>query len=54
MKGFKSHLPIKFCVVCKKPMQWRKSWAKNWDLVKYCSTKCRSEIKKIRQVKPSA
>jgi nucleoid-associated protein YgaU len=22
-------------------MEWRKSWAKNWDAVKYCSYKCR-------------
>jgi nucleoid-associated protein YgaU len=23
-------------------MEWRKSWAKNWDEVKYCSDRCRS------------
>jgi hypothetical protein len=28
-------------------MEWRKSWAKNWDEVKFCSDKCRS-------AKPSA
>jgi hypothetical protein len=22
-------------------MEWRKSWAKNWDSVKYCSDRCR-------------
>ncbi|MTA52317.1 MAG: DUF2256 domain-containing protein [Actinobacteria bacterium] len=22
-------------------MTWRKSWAKNWDQVKYCSDSCR-------------
>ncbi|WP_348680598.1 MULTISPECIES: DUF2256 domain-containing protein [unclassified Limnobacter] len=22
-------------------MTWRKSWAKNWDDVKYCSEACR-------------
>jgi hypothetical protein len=22
-------------------MEWRKSWAKNWDAVKFCSDKCR-------------
>jgi hypothetical protein len=22
-------------------MSWRKSWAKNWDQVKYCSDACR-------------
>jgi len=24
-------------------MTWRKSWAKNWDEVKYCSDACRSK-----------
>lgn len=23
-------------------MHWRKSWAKNWDAVKFCSDKCRA------------
>ena len=23
-------------------MEWRKSWAKNWDEVKFCSDRCRS------------
>ena len=41
LKGFKSKLPTKECVVCHKPMQWRKSWSKNWENVKYCSEKCR-------------
>lgn len=37
----KSELPVKTCVACKRPMVWRKSWAKNWDAVKYCSERCR-------------
>ena len=32
-KGNKSFLPSKVCVVCKKEMTWRKSWAKNWESV---------------------
>ena len=24
-------------------MEWRKSWAKNWDSVKYCSDGCRAQ-----------
>lgn len=32
----------KICVACGRPMEWRKSWAKNWDAVKYCSDRCRS------------
>jgi hypothetical protein len=37
----KAELPSKMCVVCGRPMVWRKSWEKNWDEVKYCSDKCR-------------
>ncbi|MBY0268174.1 MAG: DUF2256 domain-containing protein [Burkholderiales bacterium] len=37
----KSELPVKTCAVCKRPMVWRKSWAKNWTTVKYCSERCR-------------
>ncbi|MEW6204805.1 MAG: DUF2256 domain-containing protein [Pseudomonadota bacterium] len=40
-KGNKSYLPSKPCVVCAKEMTWRKSWAKNWGDVKYCSDACR-------------
>jgi hypothetical protein len=42
-KGNKSFLPSKTCLVCGKEMTWRKSWAKNWDEVKYCSDACRSK-----------
>jgi hypothetical protein len=42
-KGNKSFLPSKTCLVCGKAMAWRKSWAKNWDQVKYCSDACRSK-----------
>jgi len=37
----KGDLPVKDCLVCGKPMVWRKKWAKNWDEVKYCSDRCR-------------
>lgn len=40
-KGNKSFLPTKVCLVCCKEMTWRKSWAKNWEEVKYCSDACR-------------
>jgi hypothetical protein len=45
-KGNKSYLPSKPCVVCGKPMTWRKSWAKNWTQVKYCSDACRRKAPK--------
>ena len=41
VKGLKRQLPVKTCEVCQRPMSWRKSWAKNWDEVKYCSDACR-------------
>jgi len=41
-RGNKAHLPSKPCVVCGRPMSWRKAWAKNWDTVKYCSNACRA------------
>ena len=40
-KGNKQSLPSKICVACRRPMTWRKSWARNWDEVKYCSDACR-------------
>jgi hypothetical protein len=39
--GNKSFLPSKLCSVCGRTMTWRKSWAKNWQEVKYCSDACR-------------
>ncbi len=40
-KGNKAFLPSKFCAACGREMTWRKSWAKNWEAVKYCSDACR-------------
>ena len=41
-KGNKAALPSKICIVCGREMTWRKSWAKNWGEVKYCSDACRA------------
>ncbi|WP_395058532.1 DUF2256 domain-containing protein [Polaromonas sp.] len=41
-KGNKAALPRKLCSACGREMVWRKSWAKNWDAVKYCSDACRA------------
>jgi len=41
-KGNKQDLPQKPCAVCGRAMSWRKSWAKNWDNVLYCSDRCRA------------
>jgi hypothetical protein len=45
-KGNKTALPSKPCTQCGREMTWRKSWAKNWAEVKYCSDACRSKAKK--------
>ena len=42
-KGNKAALPSKPCLVCGRPMTWRKAWARNWAQVKYCSDRCRSQ-----------
>lgn len=39
----KVNLPQKVCVVCQLPFLWRKKWKKNWNEVKYCSDKCRTD-----------
>jgi hypothetical protein len=48
-KPTKSNLPEKPCEHCRRPMAWRKAWAKNWAEVKYCSDRCQAEAKRIRQ-----
>lgn len=40
-RGNKASLPSKPCLACGRPMSWRRSWAKNWAEVKYCSERCR-------------
>jgi hypothetical protein len=40
-KGNKQSLQSKLCAVCGRSMTWRKTWAKNWDSVLYCSNACR-------------
>ncbi|MEC8460301.1 MAG: DUF2256 domain-containing protein [Bacteroidota bacterium] len=48
MKGNKSYLDQKICIICEKPFTWRKKWSKNWENVKYCSSKCKSQ-KKLKE-----
>ena len=42
-KGNKAALPSKPCLVCGRPMSWRRNWAKNWAEVKVCSDACRKQ-----------
>jgi hypothetical protein len=37
----KANLPVKVCLVCGLPFNWRKKWEKNWEEIKYCSERCR-------------
>ena len=32
----------KICKTCGRAFKWRKRWAQDWDVVKYCSEACRS------------
>ncbi|NBV74819.1 MAG: DUF2256 domain-containing protein [Methylococcaceae bacterium] len=34
-------LPSKICLVCQRPFNWRKKWARDWENVRYCSERCR-------------
>ena len=36
-------LPEKLCATCGRPFAWRKKWAAEWEAVRYCSKRCRSE-----------
>jgi hypothetical protein len=38
----KGDLPSKLCAACGRPFTWRKKWAKDWEMVKYCSDTWRS------------
>jgi hypothetical protein len=40
-RGNKAALPSKPCVHCGRTMSWRRSWAKTWAEVKFCSEACR-------------
>ena len=31
----------KVCAACGRQMTWRKSWAANWERIRYCSERCR-------------
>jgi hypothetical protein len=42
----KADLPQKTCPVCQRPFTWRRKWARDWDRVVYCSTRCRRAPKR--------
>ncbi|MBX9911646.1 MAG: DUF2256 domain-containing protein [Beijerinckiaceae bacterium] len=41
----KGDLPQKTCLHCARPFTWRKKWERVWDEVKYCSERCRREVR---------
>jgi hypothetical protein len=42
MRGVKKqHLPEKTCAACGRRFAWRRKWARDWPVVKYCSDACR-------------
>ena len=45
----KSNPPRKVCIVCGRPMTWRKKWALTRQGVKFCSDRCR----KLRKKQPA-
>ncbi|MAR58933.1 MAG: DUF2256 domain-containing protein [SAR92 bacterium MED-G29] len=42
----KSDLPTKLCVACNRPFAWRKKWARCWEEVKFCSKRCKSDVRR--------
>ena len=49
MAHAKPHLPTKTCPVCERPFAWRKKWARDWERVVYCSTRCQREAANARR-----
>ncbi len=33
----------KICKTCGRTFEWRKRWAQDWDIIKYCSDACRGQ-----------
>ena len=42
----KGDLPSKICEFCQKPFNWRKKWSRDWETIRYCSQRCKSDAKK--------
>jgi hypothetical protein len=39
----KENLPVKNCIICKRPFTWRKKWERSWEQVKFCSEACKKK-----------
>ena len=42
----KGYLPTKPCACCGRPFAWRRKWAKDWNEVRYCSDRCRTQARR--------
>lgn len=42
----KGDLREKPCEYCQRPFAWRKKWERDWDNIRYCSQRCKSDAKK--------
>ncbi|MBS9404892.1 DUF2256 domain-containing protein [Halomonas sp. TRM85114] len=45
----KSELPSKICLECERDFVWRRKWARCWDEVRFCSERCRREVRRARR-----
>lgn len=45
----KENLPVKTCVVCGRPFNWRKKWERVWDEVTTCSKSCNRQRREEQQ-----
>ncbi|WP_307725214.1 MULTISPECIES: DUF2256 domain-containing protein [Halomonas] len=43
----KADLPSKPCQCCGRPFRWRRKWARCWAEVRYCSDRCRREVRRL-------
>eukprot|EP00928_Gymnodinium_smaydae_P099183 TRINITY_DN9396_c0_g1_i1.p1 TRINITY_DN9396_c0_g1~~TRINITY_DN9396_c0_g1_i1.p1 ORF type:complete len:119 (+),score=19.25 TRINITY_DN9396_c0_g1_i1:54-410(+) len=38
----------KDCIQCHRIITWRKKWEKDWESVRYCSERCKSDAARLR------
>ena len=50
----KGDFPTKLCTCCSRPFAWRKKWARDWETVKYCSSRCRDSVAPLKRQTGSA
>ncbi|WP_084327420.1 DUF2256 domain-containing protein [Salinarimonas rosea] len=42
----KADLPTKTCAACGRPFAWRRKWERDWENVRFCSDRCRSDVRR--------